>query len=84
MPVLAIVTFGEKFVITFMITCLLPILDVMLEFNTDTRIHKAQPGEIDTKMRLRNSMQMTAISLAVLGFIVLIFKYKNVYHILYH
>jgi hypothetical protein len=56
MPVLAIVTFGEKFVITFMITCLLPIIDVMFEFSTDTTEYKAQPGEIETKYRLRNAM----------------------------
>ena len=56
LPVLSIVTFGEKFIITFMMSSMFPILDVMTAFHTDSMKVRAQSGADDAKMRLRSSM----------------------------
>ena len=53
-PVLSIVTFGEKFIITFMLSSLIPILDRMVGYRSTEEAK--EPGEEEEKIRLRHEM----------------------------
>jgi len=48
------VTFGEKFIITFMLSSLIPILDRMVGYRSTEEAK--EPGEEEEKIRLRHEM----------------------------
>ena len=73
---MSIVTFGEKFIIFFMVCCVIPLLDRMTELpGSDDDIHE-EAKEFETE-NLRKNLQYFSLLVIGLAIYLIRFKYVN-------